>query len=184
MTTSTRRFDLRTATSGSHARLEKTVGPLETSAEYRRYVRGLALGRFAFESALARLHWPSAFGAWRPRFIMAELVADLSALGLNPPDALPGRLDPDVSALLGLFYVLEGSALGAAVVYRRAQALGYSSTHGARHLAAQSGTPDNWRSFLIILENAELYDGDRAAASANDVFRSMQAAMEGADVGA
>ena len=77
--------------------------------------------------------------------------------------------------LLGALYVLEGSALGARLIMKSAQALGLGATFGARHLAAQAGDALAWRSYLDLLLNAPLDDAGeatlhRAAAAVFDHF--------------
>ena len=61
-----------------------------------------------------------------------------------------------IAQTLGVLYVLEGSALGARLLLRRAEALGMNSKFGARHLALQTAMPTAWPNFLSILEAASL----------------------------
>lgn len=182
MTVNSRRFALKAATEAEHRQLDRTVSDLTTPAAYARYLRGLAMGRLPIEAMLTALDWPAAFGGWRPLEIAGALRDDLADLKLDVP---PMRAEPatsDVSALLGLLYVLEGSALGARLVYGRARALGFSESYGARHLAMQSdGPPLNWKAFLGVLDDAAPFDEARAAAAAKGAFARMQAAMENAD---
>ena len=79
------------------------------------------------------------------------IASALSDLGVPLPALDACDLDLDGDALYGVLYVLEGSALGSRVLFERAQALGLSATHGARHLA-QASAIDSWRNFLTHLE--------------------------------
>jgi heme oxygenase len=80
--------------------------------------------------------------------------------------------------LIGTLYVLEGSILGSQLLFRRAQALGLSATHGARHLALQSGGVDEWRRFLALLEATEPFDLERAAAASLATFAAAESAFQ------
>lgn len=81
-------------------------------------------------------------------------------------------------ALMGTLYVLEGSILGSQVLLKRALQLGLSDTHGARHLALQSGGIDEWRRFLAVLEVAEPFDLERAATASLATFTAAERAFE------
>lgn len=97
---------------------------------------------------------------------VALLLEDLSDLGEPPGPALAGgRMAIDSMAeLLGVTYVVEGAALGSRVLYKRAQALGLSSTFGARFLAAEAADLEAWRETLVRLEAADLAEADRIRA--------------------
>lgn len=78
---------------------------------------------------------------------------------------------------LGCAYVIEGSALGARVLYKRAQELGLHAGHGARHLAEQSATLDNWRAFTGLLETVEPFDLAAASRGAVAAFGAAENAF-------
>ncbi len=178
MTISERRFALREATGGAHAALEADVGGLASAAAYRRFVAGLYAGRAPVEAALATAAWPDELGGWRPQAIAADLAADLADLGVavSPPGE-PFALGDTVSDLLGAAYVLEGSQLGAKLVRKEAEKLGFSANFGARHLAAQTGTSGGWTRFMAVLDQADGYDPAIAASAANRVFAWLRSAM-------
>ena len=169
--TKTRRFLLRDSTSAAHAALDAMVGPLGSMAEYRRYLVGIAGFRLAIEPCLERSEFGERTGGWRPTRIAAALRADLADLAM--PDMVRPAMAMRIGsreAYLGCAYVIEGSALGARVLIRRAEELGLGAGFGARHLAEQSATLDNWRAFTELLDAAEPYDAAAAAAAANAAF--------------
>jgi heme oxygenase len=177
----TRRFRLRERTSHAHAAVDHLIGPFRSAADYERYVLGLYAFRIPLETKLAATAWPELFGHWRPQPIGQALRADMDDLRLTPrivaesPDR-PGGIED----LLGLLYVLEGSALGAQILYRRAQDLGFTSTCGARHLALQSGV-DSWREFIAILERHEPLEFESVVAASIANFCAAEQAFTGLD---
>lgn len=175
--TSSRRFELRERTSQAHQALDSKVGEFHSTSDYKRYLSAIAGFRFAVEPLLSGT-LPPAFGGWRPSRIAAELRADLADLGLPEPPPLAIGLAPrSTDELIGAFYVLEGSAFGARLLYQRAQDLGLTATHGARHLAAQSLSLDAWRGLLTIMDATEPFDAEVAAGAASATFAAAERAF-------
>jgi heme oxygenase len=176
---SSRRFWLREFTARSHADLEAVVGAFDDLAAYRRYALGLYRGRAPIERWLGAVAWPSHFADWRPSLIADALGQDLTDLGIDrPPHGPPPPLSGGVEDLLGTAYVLEGSGLGAKLVYRRASALGLDDRFGARHLADQAKA-SGWKRFVDLLETAPAPDMDRVGKAALLTFDAMRDAMAG-----
>lgn len=171
------RFVLRDETRAAHAALDEMVGPLETLGSYSAFIAGFYRFRGATEAALRALDWPEAFGGWRPLYIDALLAADLVDLDRSPVRPAAAKLSNDIASLLGVSYVLEGSALGARLISRQAAALGLNDRYGARHLAAQTAELTNWRAFLTLAETLPGVDRPRAVQAANDSFAAAAAAM-------
>lgn len=168
----TRRFALRAETADAHAALDAAVGPLADAAAYHRYLRGLHAFRTTAEAQLVG-------AAWRPVPLVAFLEADMADLGVaarRPVRLGTGAGDP--STELGLAYVLEGSALGARLLWRDAQALGFGAGFGARHLAEQTADKARWPAFCAALESAPDYDGATATAAATRAFEAALSAFE------
>jgi len=176
-TSLTLRQRLKLATTPVHEALEARIGPLATQSAYNEYVRGLHAFRSVAEDWLST-HDTHQFDAWSPQRIAHHLHDDISDLALTPLSvsaldwAQVGR-----SFSMGVHYVLEGSALGARVLYKQVEALGLNREHGARHLWAQAETLEGWRGFLDILNQ---HDGDEDAlfAGANAAFDAAAGAME------
>lgn len=177
-----RRGGLRELTASAHALLDATVGPLDTTAAYRRYLLGLHGFRGAAEQWLSHAAMPAAFSDWRPTRIADHLEADLVHLGMatgRAPAPLPIEQSP--SAAVGVAYVLEGSALGGRIIAQRALKLGFDVHNGAHHLGAQSHSLGNWRSFLDLLEHAEPFSLVIAAEAATAAFRAATVTFESFD---
>lgn len=178
MDQSLRRWQLRERTAHAHSVVDAAVGAFDDISSYARYLAAIYRFRTPIERDLERFTWPAAMGDWRPRQVSAAIAQDLTDLGLAVPQlgAAPAAMPDD--ALMGTLYVLQGSILGSQVLFKRAQQLGLSATHGARHLALQSGGIDEWRSFLALLEVAEPFDLERAAAASLATFAAAQTAFQ------
>jgi heme oxygenase len=167
------RFHLRARTQEAHQKLDATIGTLESMPAYRRYLRGQHAFRAPLERALAQLAWPAAFDGYRPLAILPALAADLADLGVIPQitrdDAELSQRLAEPAVLIGTLYVLEGSSLGAALLYRCARDLGLDEGFGARHLARQAGNGEGWRRFLAVMQKQRL-DPERAVQAANAMF--------------
>lgn len=143
------RSALRSHTADQHQKLDDAVGVFDTIEGYARFVRQSHSFRAAIEDII-----PSSVD-WTVIRLSGLLANDLDDLG-EAPDAqilFPAAL-PDPGYWLGVAYVLEGSALGARLLVRRASALGFSATRGARHLSVQAETGSRWRDFQARLDAA------------------------------
>lgn len=120
---------LREATANDHARVDASFADgLHDVATYQRYVRGMQ----ALLNGLAKNDAALAADYVAHQHHLSE---DLTAHGLNAPTFVPSLRIANDDARLGARYVIEGSALGARLLQRQAQALGYSPTQGAAFLA-------------------------------------------------
>lgn len=183
MSVNAKRFALRELTRAQHEKLDASVGELNSQDAYRRYIKGIAAFRNTVEAPIVSTVLPASFGSWRPTLIGAELKDDLRDLGLDQPGVLTGfEMPRDVSGMLGVFYVLEGSSLGARLLARQAAALGFEAGHGARHLAAQTANPESWGGFQAILEGISSFDVNTAAQSAGRTFEVALEAFSKADL--
>ena len=161
------RFALRDLTRGDHERLDALVGHFGDSKSYTRYLEGMAAFRAPVERALLQADTSAILGEWQPGMVSAELAQDLRDLGRENVAAVGDfPLPADRDGLLGVLYVLEGSALGARVLVRRAAALGFTAEHGARHLAAQTARPQAWPQFVALLDSIGPEGMERAATAA------------------
>jgi len=178
MDQSLRRWQLRQRTAGAHAIVDAAVGAFDDLGGYGRYLAALYRFRTPIERDLRRIAWPAAMGQWRPRQVSAAIAADLRDLGLPVPELGDPTSGITEDALIGTLYVLEGSILGSQVLLKRALQLGLSETHGAWHLALQSGGIDEWRGFLALLEVAEPFDLERATAASLATFAAAESAFQ------
>ena len=174
-----RRWLLRDATAKLHELVDEAVGTFETLEDYRRYLGAQLRFRESIETHVLAQPWPAQFGNWRPVTISAEIAADMTDLGVERSAGPYVKLNGTADDLMGIVYVLEGSGLGARVLYKRAQSIGLSQAFGARHLATHVGHPDSWREFLALLENAEPLDMERVSQASMMTFEHAERAFKG-----
>jgi heme oxygenase len=165
------RFVLRDATRSEHQVLDSMIGHFGDKRSYLHYLIGMAAFRGCVEPALGQGGLHRHFGDWRPTEVLAHVQRDIIDLDGDPVDeggdfAWPANLGTQA----GILYVLEGSALGARVLTRRAAALGYSDTFGARHLAQQTSRADAWPRFVSLLDTLPEAHIDDAIAGARMTF--------------
>jgi heme oxygenase len=140
------------------------------------------LFRAPVERALASRSYPAPFQSWRPLELHPLLAADAADLGVDLPDSDgAAELEDDPARIAGLLYVMEGSSLGAQLTYRTASQFGMTETHGARHLALQAGSIDNWRQFAALLDAQTEIDREALVAGADDAFLMVTRAFQSLD---
>lgn len=168
LSTNSLRAALREHTAESHARLDAAIGPFHDIESYRSFVLNSYLFRSLVEPEC------DAVAAWPVLPLVAAMQADMDDLKIaSAPQPLAPIALPDWSTKLGALYVLEGSGVGARLLFRRAQTLGLGAEFGARHLAIQVEDMHRWPAFLAILEAADTepaFDRSAALASAQVVF--------------
>ena len=159
------RSALRERTATLHNQLDQQVGEFTVKDDYADYVTRSFIFRTSIEPRLV------GEGSWQTPPLAAFLAQDLVDLGRSLPDAAPVDA-PTLTggARLGMLYVLEGSGVGARLLLRRARAIGFSETFGARHLGQQAGHTTRWPQFLALLEETPTADHE-------DVLRASEAAF-------
>ena len=183
---SQRRQRLRRATQMAHARLDARIGEhglLSSRESYQAYLQATWTARQPLELALEASGASEVYTPWRERAVSAALSQDITDLSGRPPiDAPRGRCSSaplTAAQALGVLYVLEGSALGARVLEKRALAIGMTPTFGARHMARQTAQPKAWSVFVDILDRAPLSAPDDLAcvAAARAAFEAFELAF-------
>ena len=165
---------LSAATDALHEHLHTVVGgiaPFESRENFGRF----AAAQYQFQREIEALYQRPALQALLPelpsRSRRNAAEADLADLGV----ALP---QPDLSRTAGLsdaeaigwLYVSEGSTLGAAMLFKKAQLLGLNESFGARHLAASpEGRARHWKQFVSALDALDLADESDAQLMAGGV---------------
>ena len=155
------------ATDALHEHLHGVVASLAPFDSRDNFARFAAV-QYIFQCEIEPLYARPALQALLPdlqsRSRRSAVAADLADLGRSLPsveDGLAATLD--VPAAIGWLFVSEGSTLGAAMLLKRAQALGLTETFGARHLAPDpAGRGKHWKRFVDALDGLELDDGDDA----------------------
>jgi heme oxygenase len=177
MQETSRRWLLRERTAEAHAAVDTAVGGFADLLSYKSYLSAISAFRIPLERQLGAVEWPHTLEGWRPNRVAEAIAADMDDLGVAPIPAATGDLPLDGDRLYGILYVLEGSSLGARLLFRRAQALGLSENHGARHLALLGGSSDGWRGFLERLERAQPFDIELAVDASMAAFNSARVAF-------
>jgi heme oxygenase len=137
---------LRAATRDQHAAVDAAFGSfgLDSPEGYRRFLRVHARIVPIAESHLA----PGALlDGWIGR--TAALLADLTALSIEIPEAIEFDLPPGDGARWGAVYVLEGSRLGGALIRN-----GLPDDWPKAFLTAQH-PPGGWQRVVDALERAD-----------------------------
>ena len=163
-----RRARLKQVTEAPHLTLDTKIsqdGWLTTSAGYNAYLEATLQARRSIEAELDAANAMVVYPIWNVRKLTQSIADDLADLGLISPPVAQGAPGSILSegGVWGALYVLEGSALGARVLQRRAEALGMTAQHGARHLAHQVSDNGACKTFLAILEAAPLDATEEAA---------------------
>lgn len=171
------RWRLRDATAAAHARVDARVGDaFDDAAGYAMFLR--AMHRFV---ANARHVLGDADDLVACE---AALLADLVVLGSAPAvqNGVPATTRDD--ARLGWRYVIAGSSLGARVLLKRVQALGFDADRGASYLALHAHG-DAWRTLLTTLDALRLSPLEEHAActGANEAFACVERCLDDARYG-
>jgi heme oxygenase len=176
---------LRAISQALHDRLENTVAgyaPFESPESYARFLQM----QYLFQSEVQPLYNDPALIALFPdlpqRCRADATKADLADLGVAIPHAVPGTLhNPSTATALTWIRVSEGSKLGAAILIKRAHALGYNESFGARHLAEpEGGRGKGWKAFNAIFDALPFTPAQEAEAdqAANDAFARLQVLLQ------
>ncbi|WP_137158242.1 biliverdin-producing heme oxygenase [Rhizobium sp. FKL33] len=175
----TLRFHLRRKTADLHHRLDTHIGAFRTRVDYGRYLQSAELFRRLAEPELTAASDEGWFGDWRPGLVHDALAADLGDCGLEPAPGVEQILAlADPAAAWGALYVAEGASLGANILLQSAEAIGFSATRGARHLAAQSRRSTPWPRFTALLDSRTDLDPERMVDGARMMFETALACFD------
>lgn len=157
----TRIARLSAATDALHQHLHTLVAAAAPFDDRDRYGRFVAV-QYQFQSEIEPLYRRASLQALIPdlavRSRRAAVAADLADLGLPLPEVpMTDAAAINDQESLGWLFVSEGSTLGAAILLKRAQALGLSENFGARYLApAPQGRARWWKQFVDVLDGLDL----------------------------
>ncbi|MBD8892159.1 biliverdin-producing heme oxygenase [Roseibium litorale] len=168
-----RRKLLRDHTNHLHKKLDDNVGPLGSNEQYLRYLHGMLQFRHPLEQQIAASKIPAEFDDFVPSMISEEIESDLRSLDTKPiflPASITEPQPFELSQLLGVLYVLEGSSLGAHFLVKQAHQLGFGEANGASHLAKQTSRKGNWKAFCALLEQIETIDEKAMTSAARTTF--------------
>ncbi|HEY0200971.1 MAG TPA: biliverdin-producing heme oxygenase [Burkholderiaceae bacterium] len=177
-----RSLRLKTATHGTHDRLDKAIMTGDIFASRDHFAKFLRV-QYRFHHDIDALYADPELMALIPhlgeRHRLLKIANDLSDLGQGVPRTPLSPLGQDtaVATALGWLYVAEGSNLGGTILYKLAvQKLGLNNALGARHLAAHpDGAARHWREFTKVLDSIELLPDQeiQLVQGAEDAFRTV-----------
>ena len=167
--TSLRSAALRAATHSTHERIDTAImaaRPFDNVDNYGLFLRV----QYGFHRDVSPLYSDAKLAALIPdlasRLRVPQVAEDAADLGVKLPEdfALPPATGAmDLPEALGWLYVVEGSNLGAAFLFKAALKMGLSKDHGARHLAeAPEGRAAQWRGFKSALDAVVLTEAEEA----------------------
>lgn len=152
---------LNQATDAAHSALEKQVAqyaPFSSREHFAKFVQM----QYLFQADLTALYHNTELAKIVPnlakRHRLEQAANDLNDLQTSLPvaqHALDLSQASTAEALAWLF-TSEGSKLGAAFLFKKAQALGFDANFAARHLAEDAeGRGKSWRNFVALIDSLE-----------------------------
>ncbi|TCM69759.1 heme oxygenase [Acinetobacter calcoaceticus] len=168
---------LKTETAAEHERMHQLMGAADVFSSMEKYTQ-FTLSQYYFQVEIEELFKQDAVVAHIPdldiRGRSEQALLDLQDLKLQPQGRELAVKNVQFPAALGWIYVSEGSTLGAAFLFKQAQAsLGLTAEHGARNLAAYpEGRAKVWKRFVEALDQAQFSkeQQDQVVQGALDAF--------------
>src|SRR6218665_2907376 len=149
------------ATDGLHEHLHTVVSSARPFESVERFGTWVSV-HYRFQREIEALYRLPVLQEWLPgmaeRSRLDAAETDLADLGVTLPTVDATRLaGTGPIAALGWLFVSEGSTLGGAMLFKRAQVLGLSESYGARHLAAPpKGRARHWKEFVRVVDELPL----------------------------
>lgn len=177
---------LKAATHGTHERLDQRImrgEPFASLDNYRRFLRV----QYRFHRDLAVLYSLPVLQGLLPDLLERQRLQELQQDLIDLDEALPAddnvalSSDIDPATALGWLYVVEGSNLGAAILFKLAAKIGLDANHGARHLAGHpDGRARHWRRFTEAVDGNALdaEQEQRMVAGATAAFQRVHGYVE------
>lgn len=180
---------LRDETASRHREVERKLDVRSSFASvgaYRAMLERLLGFHAPLESELRGLSWASVVDDVEVSPRRARLERDITALGgdpsATPHAAAPMRLPADGPGRVGAFYVIEGSALGGAVLARLAgRRLQLTAAHGAAFFHGDAGpaTDARWEAVIAAVDtHAEAGHLDAVITGAKLTFDALNTWLE------
>ncbi len=159
---------LKQTTAAEHDRMELLMAQAKVFESKQNYAQ-FTLSQYYFQQDIEHLYADPTVMELIPdldiRGRAQAALLDLQDLGLVPQNDEIATTQVDFPQALGWIYVSEGSTLGAAFLYKEAQAkLGLDENNGARNLAAYpEGRMRAWKRFKQTLDDAQFSEQQQQA---------------------
>lgn len=159
---------LKQTTAAEHDRMELLMAQAKVFESKQNYAQ-FTLSQYYFQQDIEHLYAQAEVVELIPdldiRGRAQAALLDLQDLGLIPQNDEIATTQVDFPQALGWIYVSEGSTLGAAFLYKEAQAkLGLDENNGARNLAAYpEGRMRAWKRFKQTLDDAQFSEQQQQA---------------------
>lgn len=159
---------LKQTTAAEHDRMELLMAQAKVFESKQNYAQ-FTLSQYYFQQDIEHLYADPTVMELIPdldiRGRAQAALLDLQDLGLIPQNDEIATTQVDFPQALGWIYVSEGSTLGAAFLYKEAQAkLGLDENNGARNLAAYpEGRMRAWKRFKQTLDDAQFSEQQQQA---------------------
>ena len=153
--------------------LVMSMKPFESQDNYKKFLQA----QYEFHKAVLPIYHNQAIASQFDN--LAELSRfervkqDMADLGVSPFDSQIPSPNFDNNEAIGWLYCVEGSNVGAAILYKEAGKIELDETHGASHLAAHpDGRMPHWRATkakidALVLDNTAK---QQAKKGADDAF--------------
>jgi heme oxygenase (biliverdin-IX-beta and delta-forming) len=151
---------LRDATREAHERVDAAFGhfDLQHRASYRDFLTAHAQALLPIETWLDAHAAATLISDWPRRKRGDALLADLAAIGGDPPSLTAFACEPTPQGMMGVVYVVEGSRLGGRYIARQLH-----PDSPRRYLDADQA-PGKWQLFLSQLDDFLYEDASRTRA--------------------
>lgn len=182
----TRAEHLRSASHTAHESLDTRImaaKPFDSLVNYGRFLKV----QYVFHRDVSPLYTDPALAALIPDLSslgrLEAVKKDAASVGTTLPEVAdaPAATGLAVPEALGWLYVVEGSNLGAAFLFKAAKKMDLSEEHGASHLAeGKLGRAAQWRVFKEALNAVSLTEEEEArmVAGAKAAFARVRALVE------
>lgn len=153
--------------------LVMSMKPFESQDNYKKFLQA----QYEFHKVVLPIYQNQALAsqfddlATLSRF--ERVKQDMADLGVAPFDSQTPSPSFDDNEAIGWLYCVEGSNVGAAILYKEAGKIELDETHGASHLAAHpDGRMPHWRATKAKIDALALDDNARQQAQkgADDAF--------------
>lgn len=153
--------------------LVMSAKPFESLENYGKFLQAQYEFHKTVKSVYNNPHLMTVFANLPALSRFERVVDDMADLNVVPFANAPVAPTFSDDEAIGWFYCVEGSNVGAAILYKEAGKINLNDTHGARHLAAhEEGRMPHWRDTKAKINALELNAEQKMAAlkGSDDAF--------------